>query len=53
VSARRIGPRGPIEIDPQTREITRNVYIRRVERRNGVLADYEIAVYPMVDAAGQ
>lgn len=47
------GPRGPIEIDPQTREITQNVYIRRVERRNGVLANYEIAVYPMVNAAGQ
>ena len=47
------GPRGPIEIDPQTREVTQNVYIRRVERRNGVLANYEIAVYPMVNAAGQ
>jgi len=46
-------PRGPIEIDPQTREITQNVYIRRVERRNGILANYEIAVYPMVNAAGQ
>jgi branched-chain amino acid transport system substrate-binding protein len=46
-------PRGPVTIDPQTREITQNVYIRRVERRNGVLANYEIAVYPMVNSAGQ
>ena len=46
-------PRGPIQIDPQTREITQDVYIRRVERRNGVLANYEIAVYPMVNASGQ
>lgn len=26
-------PRGPIEIDAQTREITQNIYIRRAERR--------------------
>ena len=28
-------PRGPISIDPQTREIVQNVYIRKVERVDG------------------
>jgi branched-chain amino acid transport system substrate-binding protein len=28
-------PRGPISIDPQTREIVQNVYIRKVEKVNG------------------
>src|SRR3984885_13313822 len=28
-------PRGPISIDPQTREIVQNVYIRKVERGDG------------------
>jgi len=41
-------PRGPIEIDPQTREIIQNIYIRRVDKVNGVLQNTEIAVYPHV-----
>ena len=41
-------PRGPITIDPTTRDIVQNVYIRRVERKNGVLQNTEIATYPMV-----
>jgi branched-chain amino acid transport system substrate-binding protein len=41
-------PRGPIMIDPETRDIVQNVYIRRVERRNGKLANVEIATIPMV-----
>jgi len=28
-------PRGPISIDPETRDIVQNVYIRRVEKGNG------------------
>ncbi len=28
-------PRGPISIDPETRDIIQNVYIRKVEKRNG------------------
>ena len=35
-------------IDPETRDIVQNVYIRRVERQNGKLADVEIATIPMV-----
>jgi branched-chain amino acid transport system substrate-binding protein len=41
-------PRGPIEIDPQTRDITQNIYIRRVDKVDGKLQNTEIATYPMV-----
>jgi branched-chain amino acid transport system substrate-binding protein len=41
-------PRGPIEIDPQTREIIQNVYIRRVENVNGQLANVEFETLPML-----
>lgn len=34
-------PRGPIQIDPETRDITQNVYIRRVEKRDGRLVNVE------------
>jgi branched-chain amino acid transport system substrate-binding protein len=41
-------PRGPIMIDPQTRDIVQNVYIRRVEKQGDKLVDVEIATTPMV-----
>jgi branched-chain amino acid transport system substrate-binding protein len=41
-------PRGPIMIDPETRDIVQNIYIRRLERQNGKLANIEIATIPMV-----
>jgi branched-chain amino acid transport system substrate-binding protein len=41
-------PRGPIEIDPQTRDIVQNVYMRRVEKQDDTLVDVEIATIPMV-----
>ena len=41
-------PRGPIEIDPETRDLIQNIYIRRVDRVNGMLQNTEIAVYPHV-----
>jgi len=34
-------PRGPISIDPETRDIVENVYIRRVEKQNGALVNVE------------
>jgi branched-chain amino acid transport system substrate-binding protein len=34
-------PRGPMFIDAQTRDVVHNVYIRRVERRNGELHNVE------------
>ncbi len=41
-------PRGPISIDPQTRDIVQNVYIRKVEKKNGQLYNVEFATYPAV-----
>jgi len=41
-------PRGPIMIDPETRDIVQNIYIRRVEKVDGKLANIEIATIPMV-----
>jgi branched-chain amino acid transport system substrate-binding protein len=35
-------PRGPITIDAQTRDIVQDIYIRKVERRNGQLYNIEI-----------
>ena len=34
-------PRGPISIDPETRDIVQNVYIRRVEKVGGQLVNVE------------
>jgi branched-chain amino acid transport system substrate-binding protein len=41
-------PRGPIEIDPQTRDVIQNVYIRRTERVDGKVANVEVETIPMV-----
>ena len=41
-------PRGPIAIDPATRDIILNAYFMRAERRNGVLGNYEFETTPMV-----
>ncbi|MDH7794398.1 branched-chain amino acid transport system substrate-binding protein [Beijerinckia sp. GAS462] len=39
-------PRGPLTIDAQTREPVQNIYIRRVERKDGELYHAEFATYP-------
>ena len=41
-------PRGPVAIDPDTRGIVQNVYIRRVARVGGKLRYVEIATIPLV-----
>jgi branched-chain amino acid transport system substrate-binding protein len=41
-------PRGPIAIDPETRDIVQDVYIRRVERVDGELWNIEFDRYPAV-----
>jgi branched-chain amino acid transport system substrate-binding protein len=41
-------PRGPISIDPETRDIVQNVYIRKVEKVNGELYSIEFETYPAV-----
>ncbi len=38
-------PRGPISIDPDTRDIIQNVYIRKVEKKNGELYNVEFATF--------
>jgi branched-chain amino acid transport system substrate-binding protein len=41
-------PRGPIAIDPATRDIILNAYFMKADRRNGVLGNYEFETTPMV-----
>ncbi len=46
-------PRGPVSIDPDTRHITQNVYIRRVERdANGLLINKEFETIEAVPDLG-
>ncbi|WP_264715214.1 ABC transporter substrate-binding protein [Limobrevibacterium gyesilva] len=41
-------PRGPIMIDPQTRDVVHNLYIRKVEKVDGALYNVEFATFPMM-----
>ena len=41
-------PRGPIQIDPQTRDIIENIYIRRVDKVGDRYQNTEIATFPNV-----
>jgi branched-chain amino acid transport system substrate-binding protein len=41
-------PRGPISIDPRTRDIVQNVYIRKVEKRDGAPWAVEFETFPNV-----
>ena len=41
-------PRGPVSIDPQTRDIVQNIYVRKVERVGGELYNVEFATIPNV-----
>jgi branched-chain amino acid transport system substrate-binding protein len=41
-------PRGPIQVDPKTRELIQNIYIRKVQRVGGVLANVEFETYPQI-----
>ena len=41
-------PRGPISIDPETRDIVQNIYIRKVEKKDGELYNVEFATIPNV-----
>lgn len=40
--------RGPLHIDPNTRDVVQNVYIRRLQRINGQLTDQEFDTVPQV-----
>jgi branched-chain amino acid transport system substrate-binding protein len=41
-------PRGPVTIDPATRDPIQNVYLRKVEKQNGELWNVEFATIPAV-----
>jgi len=41
-------PRGPISIDPETREIVQNVYIGKIEKIDGELYNVEFATFDAV-----
>jgi branched-chain amino acid transport system substrate-binding protein len=46
-------PRGPISIDPETRDIVQNVYIRKVEKANGQLYNVEFQTFEAVKDPGK
>ncbi|KAB2857779.1 MAG: ABC transporter substrate-binding protein, partial [Bauldia sp.] len=41
-------PRGPISIDPETRDIIQNIYVRKVEKVGGELYNIELATFETV-----
>jgi branched-chain amino acid transport system substrate-binding protein len=41
-------PRGPISIDPETRDIVQDIYVRKVEKKDGALYNVEFATVPNV-----
>ena len=46
--AKWMSPRGPVEIDPDTRDIVQNMYVRKVEQKDGKLYNMEFETIPMV-----
>ena len=46
-------PRGPISIDPETRDIVQTIYIRRVEKVGGQLRNVEFEKIPNVKDPGK
>jgi len=46
-------PRGPISIDPETRDIIQNIYIRKVEKVGGELYNVEFQTFEAVKDAGK
>jgi branched-chain amino acid transport system substrate-binding protein len=46
-------PRGPIVIEPDTRDVTQNVYVREVKRVNGKLFNVEFATIANVKDPGK
>ncbi len=46
-------PRGPISIDPDTRDIIQNIYIRKVEKVNGGLYNTEFQTFENVKDPGK
>jgi len=46
-------PRGPISFEADVRDIVQNIYIRKVERRDGELYSIEFATLPAVKDPGK
>ena len=46
-------PRGPISIDPETRDIVQNIYIRKVEKKNGQFYNVEFETFEAVKDFGK
>ncbi|MFL5021081.1 MAG: ABC transporter substrate-binding protein [Microvirga sp.] len=46
-------PRGPIQIDPETRDIIQNIYIRKVDKVDGELYNVEFATFEKVKDPGK
>ncbi len=46
-------PRGPISIDPETRDIVQNIYIRKVEKVDGELYNVEFQTFEKVKDLGK
>ena len=46
-------PRGPVSIDPATRDIVQNVYVRKVEKVDGQLYNVEFQTVPAVKDPGK
>jgi branched-chain amino acid transport system substrate-binding protein len=46
-------PRGVISIDPETRDIVQNIYIRKVEKRDGELYNIEFQTFEAVKDPGK
>ncbi|HZZ60639.1 MAG TPA: ABC transporter substrate-binding protein [Roseiarcus sp.] len=43
-----MSPRGPVSIDPETRDIVQNIYVRKVEKKDGALYNVEFETIPNV-----
>ncbi len=46
-------PRGPMKIDPETRDVIHNIYVRKVERVNGQLFNQEFETFKDVKDPGK
>jgi branched-chain amino acid transport system substrate-binding protein len=46
-------PRGPISIDPETRDIVQNIYLRKVEKKDGELWNVEFETFKDVKDPGK
>ena len=43
-----VSPRGPVMIDPDTRDMVQNIYVRKVEKVDGALFNVEFDTIPNV-----